>query len=127
MFLRFKKVVSVMQCNTLLNDEKAKLLTLIKKKFVKLDFSKIISVVENNLNDPLWMDIYILIYKSQLPPDIKIYDILLNKLSTPIFRINFAINNQVYMANIDNRILSRYIWYLITNDSILYRITVCTK
>ena len=61
MFLRFKKVVSVMQCNTLLNDEKAKLLTLIKKKFVKLDFSKIISVVENNLNDPLWMDIYILI------------------------------------------------------------------
>ena len=52
-----------MQYTNLLIEEKRKLLTLVNKKFVKLDFSKVTSVLDNNMLEPRWMDVYILIYK----------------------------------------------------------------
>lgn len=109
-----------MQYEKLLIEEKGKLLNLVKKDFIKLDFSKVIAVLDNNLLQPLWMDIYILIYKCNLPADIQIYDIILKKLSTPTLRFYFKDNEKRYIANIDERMLSRYVWYHITGQKTEY-------
>lgn len=111
-----------MQYTNLLIEEKRKLLTLVNKKFVKLDFSKVTSVLDNNMLEPRWMDVYILIYKCNLPPDIIAYNILLSKLSTPILRFYFKSEDKRYVANINEFMLSRYVWYLITNDKTEYSI-----
>lgn len=109
-----------MQYEKLLLEEKRKLLNLVKKDFVKLDFSEVTAVLENSLLQPLWMDIYILIYKCNLPPDIQIYDIILKKLSTPILRFYFKDNEKRYIANVDERMLARYVWYHITDQKTKY-------
>lgn len=109
-----------MQYNKLLIEEKRKLLNLVKRDFIKLDFSKVTAVLDNNLTEPLWMDVYILIYKCNLPPDIQIYDILLKKLSVPILRFYFKSGEKRYIANIDERMLERYIWYHITQENTEY-------
>ena len=49
------------QYNQLLIEEKRKLLAIMEKKYVKLDFTKMTAIFENNLDAPRWMDIYILI------------------------------------------------------------------
>ena len=109
-----------MQYNKLALEEKGKLLNLMSKKFIKLDFSKLTSVAENNLADPRWMDLYILIYKSGLAPDIKAYDILLKKLSTPILKFSFTDGDRSYISNATNAALNLYIWYLITGEATCY-------
>lgn len=109
-----------MQYNKLLLEEKGKLLNLINKKYIKLDFSKLTSIDENNLADPRWMDLYILIYKSGLTPDIKAYDILLKKLSTPILRFNFTDNDKSYVSNANMPAVDLYLWYLISKEPITY-------
>ena len=93
-----------------------------EKKYVKLDYSKMTAVFENNLNAPRWMDIYTLIYKCNLPPDIKAYDILLKKLSTPLMRFYFKDGDKRYITNANERMITRYVWYLITKDTVEYYI-----
>lgn len=105
-----------MQYNRFLNEEKGKLLTLMNEKYIKLDFSKVLSIIDSNINEPLWMDIYILIYKCNLPPDIEAYDILLKKLSTPIVRFYMENDDKRYVATADERLINRFVWYLITGD-----------
>ena len=111
-----------MQYNQLLIEEKRKLLTIMERKYVKLNFSKMVSIFENNLKNPRWMDIYILIYKCNLPQDIKAYDILLKKLSMPLMRFYFKDGDKRYIANVNERMISRYVWYLITKDMSEYYI-----
>ena len=109
-----------MQYTSLLVEEKRKLLTLMKKKFVKLDFSKLTSVLDNNLYEPRWMDIYVLIYRSKLPADAIIYNILLEKLSAPILRFYFKDGDKRYITNANEFLISRYLWYLISKDETEY-------
>lgn len=87
-----------------------------QKEYVKLDFSKLNSIFECNLDNPRWMDIYILIYKCNLPPDIEAYDILLNKLASPVLRFYFKDGEKRYICNANDMMISRYVWYLITKD-----------
>lgn len=109
-----------MQCNQLLNEEKRKILSLVKHEFVSLDFSSLTMILDNNYNIPCWMDVYILIYKSKLPEDIKIYDIILKKLSQPILRFYFKSETGKYISNADEFMIKRYVRYLITGDKIKY-------
>ena len=109
-----------MQYDKMLLEEKGKLLPLIKKKYMELSFSDMSTILENNLLESTWLDVYILIYKCNFPPDIKLYDILLKKLSTPIFRAGFIYNQKMYVANLNERMLSRYVWHLITGDTTPY-------
>lgn len=109
-----------MRYKQLLIEEKRKLLTIMQKQYIELDFSKLSSIYESNLCEPRWMDIYTLIYKCNLPPDIKAYDILLNKLSTPILRFYFKDGDKRYICNAGELMVSRYVWYLITNDTTKY-------
>lgn len=105
-----------MQYSKLALEEKGKLLNLMSKKFIKLDFSKLTSVVENNLADPRWMDLYILIYKSGLAPDIQAYDILLKKLSTPVLKFSFTDGDKNYISNATITAIDLYLWYQITGE-----------
>jgi len=110
-------VVSDMQYGKLLLEEKGKILNLMNKKFIKLDFSKLTSVVENNLAEPRWMDLYILIYKAGLAPDIQAYDILLKKLSTPILKYNFVDGDKSYISNATPIGINLFLWYQITGEA----------
>lgn len=114
----------LMLYNQLLIEEKRKLLTLVKKKFIELDFSKVTAILDNNLYNTRWMDVYMLIYKCNLPPDIIIYDILLKKLSSPILRLYFKDCDKSYISNANEFMISRYVWYLITKDTTKYNIEV---
>lgn len=107
-----------MQYNKLLLEEKGKILNLIDKKYIKLDFSKLTSIVENNLSNPRWMDIYILIYKAGLAPDIMAYDILLKKLSKPILKLNFECDDNCYVLDANKTVIDLYLWYLINNEPV---------
>lgn len=109
-----------MQYGKLLLEEKGKLVNLMNKKFIKLDFSKLTSIVESNLAEPRWMDLYILIYKSGLAPDIKAYDILLKKLSTPILKFSFSDGEKSYISNATLPAIDLYMWYLITGEATNY-------
>ena len=113
-----------MQYGKLLLEEKGKILNLMNQKFIKLDFSKLTSVVENNLADPRWMDLYILIYKSGLAPDIKAYDILLKKLSTSILKFSFTDGDKTYISNATDVAIDLYLWYLITGEATCYEAKV---
>lgn len=105
-----------MQYNKLPMEEKGKLISLMNKKYKKIDFSKMTCVLENNLFAPRWMDLYILIYKSGLAPDIKAYDVLLKKLSTPILKFNFCIDEKNYISNANGVMIDLYLWYLISGE-----------
>lgn len=109
-----------MQFDKLLLEEKGRVLNLMNKKYVKLDFSKMTSIVENNLADPRWMDLYILIYKSGIAPDIKAYDILLQKLSAPILRFQFNDGDKTYISRATSVDIDLYLWYLISGEGVLY-------
>lgn len=112
----------IMQYGQLLNEDKCKILNLIRSDFVSLDFSNLVSIVENNHNVPSWMDVYILIYKCKFPQDISTYNILLNKLSKPIFRVCFKTDDEEYISEIDEFMIRRYIRYLITGEKIKFDI-----
>lgn len=109
-----------MQFDRFLLEEKGKTLNLMRKKYIKLDFSKLTSIVENNLADPRWMDLYILIYKSGIAPDIKAYDILLQKLSVPILRFQFTYGDKTYISKATSVDIDLYLWYLISGEGVLY-------
>lgn len=109
-----------MQYNKLLLEEKGKLLNLISKKYIELDFSKLVSISENNLSNPRWMDVYILIYKAGLAPDIMAYDILLNKLSAPILKFDFSCDGNSYIFDANKVSLDLYLWYLISNEAVSF-------
>lgn len=109
-----------MQQNKMLIEEKRKLLPLLKSDYIKTDFSKVTSLLDNNLSLPRWMDVYILIYKAKLPPNIKIYDILLNQLSKSIFKFYINDGDKKYVIDVNEAMLRRYVWYLITGDKTKY-------
>lgn len=109
-----------MQYGQSLIEEKRKVLTLMNKKIVKLSFSNLTSVLDNNLYEPRWMDVYVWIYKCKLPSDAIIFNILLEKLSSPILRFYFNVDDKRYVTNANEFLISRYLWYLITKDETPY-------
>lgn len=104
----------------MLREEKRRLLGLMNYEYVKLDFFKLTSTLDNNLNEPRWMDVYVLLYKAGLPADITVYNILLEKLSKPVFWFYFIDGEKRYLANADELLIKRYIYYLITGESAEY-------
>lgn len=104
----------------MLREEKRRLLGLMNYEYVKLDFFKLTSTLDNNLNEPRWMDVYVLLYKAGLPADITVYNILLEKLSKPVFWFYFIDGEKRYLANADELLIKRYIYYLITGESTEY-------
>ncbi len=113
-----------MQYDTLLREEKRKLLSLMNYEFVKLDFSKLSIRLDNNLEEPRWMDTYVELYKANLPPDITIYNILLEKLSTPINYFYYEDGDKNYISNANEFMLKAYLNYLITNEKVEYYVKV---
>ncbi len=109
-----------MQYDMLLKDEKRKISNLIKYEFVKLNFSYLKLILDNNYNEPRWMDIYILLYKSNLPKDVIAYDILLEKLSKPLFKFYFKKDGKRYLVNADENMYRAYTNFLITNEVVEY-------
>lgn len=104
----------------MLREEKRRLLGLMNYEYVKLDFFKLTSTLDNNLNEPRWMDVYVLLYKAGLPADITVYNILLEKLSKPVFWFYFIDGEKRYLANADELLIKRYVYYLITGESAEY-------
>ena len=104
----------------MLREEKRRLLGLMNYEYVKLDFFKLTSTLDNNLNEPRWMDVYVLLYKAGLPADITVYNILLEKLTKPVFWFYFIDGEKRYLANADELLIKRYIYYLITGESAEY-------
>lgn len=109
-----------MQYDMLLKDEKRKMSNLIKYDFIKLNFSYLKLILDNNYNEPRWMDIYILIYKAGLPKDIIAYDILLEKLSKPLFKFYFKRDGKRYIVNADENMYRAYTRFLITKEPTEY-------
>ena len=112
-----------MQYDKLLVEDKRKLLNIVKHEYVKLDFSKITNVFDNNYSEPLWMDISVLLYGLDIKNhDITIYDILLKKLSKQFMRFYFKNGEKRYIATADEQVIKGYVWYLITNEPVEYNI-----
>lgn len=109
-----------MQYDMLLKDEKRKISNLIKHEFIKLDFSYLKLILDNNYNEPRWMDVYILIYKASLPKDIIAYEILLEKLSKPLFKFYFKKMNKRYIVDANEYIYKAYTRFLITREMTEY-------
>ena len=49
-----------------LKDDKRKIASIMKKEYVSLKFSELHLILDNNYNEPRWMDTYILLYKASL-------------------------------------------------------------
>lgn len=110
-----------MEYDKLLREEKRKISNLINHEFVNLDFSNLKMMLDNNYNEPRWMDVYILLYKANLPEDIEAYDILLEKLSKPLLKFYFKDDNDKrYIVNADDRIVNEYVRYLVTKEKVPY-------
>ena len=109
-----------MQYDMLLKDEKRKMSNLIKYDFVKLNFSYLKLILDNNYKEPRWMDVYILLYKANLPKDIIAYDILLEKLSKPLNKFYFKRDGKRYIVNADENMYKAYTRFLITNEPVEY-------
>ena len=78
-----------MSYDLILKDEKRKISAIMKKEYVSLKFSELHLILDNNFNEPRWMDTYILLYKAALPKNIGAYDILLQKLSSSMLKLYF--------------------------------------
>lgn len=109
-----------MQYDMLLKDEKRKISNLIKYDFVKLNFSCLKLILDNNYNEPRWMDVYILLYKAGLPKDVIAYDILLEKLSKPLNKFYFKKDNKRYIVDADENMYRAYTRFLITSEPTEY-------
>ncbi len=106
-----------MQYNLLLKDEKRKISSLMKKEYVSLKFSELQIVLDNNYNEPRWMNTYILLYKASLPKNIVAYDILLEKLSVSLLKFYFKKEDgRRYLVCADDKLLREYVWYLTTKE-----------
>lgn len=106
-----------MEQTNLLREEKRNLLNLMNYEYVKLDFLKLTSTLDNNLSEPRWMDVYVMLYKARLPADVTIYNILLEKLSKSIYWFYFIDGDKRYLANADELFIRQYVHYLITGES----------
>ena len=112
-----------MQYDKLLTLEKRKILNIVKHEYVKLDFSKLTGILDNNYKEPLWMDFSVLLYKMNIKnPDILAYDILLKKLSKPFIRFYFKDGEKRYVATEQEFFMKQYLWYLITKEPFSYNI-----
>ncbi len=101
----------------ILKDEKRKIASIMKKEYVSLRFSELHLILDNNFNEPRWMDTYILLYKAALPKNIVAYDILLSKLSSSMLKFYFKKENgKRYLVNADENLFKEYVWYLTTKD-----------
>lgn len=110
-----------MQYDKLLMEDKRKLLNIVKHEYIRLDFSKLTNILDNNYKEPLWMDISVLLYKLKIEnPDITAYDILLKKLSKSFVRFYFKDGEKRYIAEANDFILKQYIWFLITKENVEY-------
>jgi hypothetical protein len=110
-----------MQNDKILNNENKKILGIINKEFITLNFSDLSEIVENSYNETLWMDVYILIYKCNIPPDITAFDILLKKLSKPVLKFLFKYNDKEYIVDGNENSIRQYVRYLITKEKIDYK------
>ena len=114
-----------MQYDKLLNEDKRKLLSLVKHECVKLDFSKLTNVLDNNYAEPLWMDVSVLLYALNIQnPDITVFNILLKKLSKPFARFYFKDGEKRYIATTNELLMKQYLWYQIANEPQEYYINV---
>ncbi len=110
-----------MEYDKLLKEEKRKITNLIKHEFVSLNFSNLKVILDNNYNEPRWMDVYILLYKAGLPEDIEAYDILLEKLSKPLLKFYFKSDDEKrYIVNANEKMMMEYVRYLITKEKTSY-------
>lgn len=105
-----------MQFDCLQREEKRKVLSLMSHEYVNLDCSKIDTILENNCAQPRWMDTYVVLYKAKLPPDITIYNILLEKLSSQINWFYFEKDEKNYLVNANEVLIRLYLWYKITGE-----------
>lgn len=111
-----------MQFDCLQREEKRKILSLIKNEYIELNCSEISAVLDNNCAEPRWMDVYVSLYKADLPPNISVYNILLEKLSQRINWFYFEKDDKNYLVNADENLIKAYLWYKITNEAINYKV-----
>ncbi len=105
-----------------LKSEKRLLCSVMKKEYVELRFSNLQAILDNNLNEPRWMNTYILLYKASLPKNIVAYDILLQKLSTSMLKFYFhSDDGRRFLVDADEKMFRRYVWYLTTKQDKIYR------
>lgn len=117
MYYNVNKGGGKMKDELLLKDEKRKISAIMKKEYVSLKFSELHLILDNNYNEPRWMNTYILLYKASLPKNIVAYDILLEKLSAPLLKFYFKKEDgKRYLVNADEKIFKQYVWYLTTKD-----------
>lgn len=106
-----------MQYELLLKDEKRKISSIMKKEYVTLKFSELHLILDNNYNEPRWMNTYIMLYKASLPKNIVAYDILLEKLSGSLLKFYFKKDDgRRYIVSADDKIFREYVWYLTTKE-----------
>lgn len=106
-----------MQEDLLLKDEKRKISVIMKKEYVTLKFSELHLILDNNYNEPRWMNTYILLYKASLPKNIVAYDILLEKLSSSLLKFYFKKEDgRRYLVSANEKIFKEYVWYLTTKE-----------
>lgn len=105
-----------MQYAGLQKEELLKILSFMKDEYVNLNFSELTGILGSNYAEPTWMDAYVQIYKAKLPPDIKAYDILLEKLSEKLFLMSFEHDNKNYIVKADDIIIREYAYYLISKE-----------
>jgi len=104
-----------MSYDLLSKDEKRKVSSIMKKEYVPFRFSELSMILDNDYNEPRWMDTYILLYKAALPKNISAYDILLNKISSSLLKFYFVKENgNGYIVDADDKMFRKYVWYLTT-------------
>lgn len=114
-----------MQYDKLLIEDKRKLLNIVKSEYVKLDFSKLENMFDNNYKNPLWLDVSVLLYNLKLETvDFTAFDILLKKLSKQFIRFYFKDGEKKYIATVDEFVLKQYVWFLITKEKIEFNINM---
>lgn len=112
-----------MQYDLLLKDEKRRISAIMKKEYVSLKFSELHLILDNNYNEPRWMNTYIMLYKASLPKNIVAYDILLEKLSSSLLKFYFKKEDgRRYIVSADEKLFRAYVWYLTTKEDKEYRL-----
>ncbi len=101
-------------------EEKNKILSILKDEYVSLDFTKLTSIVGSNFDEPRWMDACVELYKARLPHDIKAYDIMLEKLSSKMFAMNFSDNGKKYLIYADDVIARAYLRFATVGENATY-------
>lgn len=111
-----------MQFDCLQREEKRKIISLMKNEYIDLDCSKISAILDNNCDEPRWMDVYVSLYEANLPPNISVFNILLEKLSQRINWFYFEKDHKNYLVNADEGLIKAYLWYKITNEPVNYKV-----